>query len=633
MAKLVQSGGTITITGSGFGTKCSTCGVAVVTEPRVGLTVSSWSDNQITAFLPTWTGFMQLNVKTAAGSDTINIMAVPPTVVPDPPSLVLSTNQVQFVYTSDGSSPSSQTVSVSNGGGGTFTWSAASTATWVGLTSAPGLLTISVNPDGLSAGQYTGTVSVTATGVPNSPQSITVVLTVSAGTTPPVTATGALAHFAAGGTWSTGIFVVNTGGQTASFSITFRGGDGNPVAVPFVTGSSSTLSGSGPANGSAYFEASNPQGPLVAGWGQIKADPSIVIQALFRNNVSGTYYEAAVPSSAGSKEFLIPFDATTFAAANAPFYTGIAIANLDQYSAPITCTARDGNGVVIPNAVQVPVQAPLGHWAGYEFPSLTGKRGTINCTSNSNLAATALRFIGTSAFSSLPVVTIPSNSTSVSTNSALAHFAVGETWTTGLFVMNNSAQAAQFSIAFYGDDGAPMELPFGSGSTSVLKGTIQGKGSSYFQAANEAMPVVSGWARVTAGPSIVVQALFRSGANGTFYEAAVPSSPGSKSFTFPFDATTFGSNGLPFYTGFAVANLDQIWASLDCTARDSSGGVIPNAVTLPQLNPSGHWANYLFPTLTGKRGTISCVSSTNVAATALRFIGTSTFSSLPVIAK
>ena len=64
--------------------------------------------------------------------------------------------------------------------------------------------------------------------------------------------------------------------------------------------------------------------------GQVTADPSIVVQALFRQDDNGAYYEAAVPSDSGSNEFLIPFDATTFAAAGVPFYTGFAIANMDQ---------------------------------------------------------------------------------------------------------------------------------------------------------------------------------------------------------------------------------------------------------------------------------------------------------------
>jgi hypothetical protein len=215
----------------------------------------------------------------------------------------------------------------------------------------------------------------------------------------------ALAHLAAGATWTTGFHVINTSDHTALFTINFRDDNGNAVSLPFPSGASSTLSGQLPPQGSAYIEAANPQGPLTGAWGQIAADPSIVVQALFRASANGTYYEAAVPSTQGGTGFEIPFDATTFAAGNLPLYTGIAIANLDQFNpANLTCTANDGGGNPIPNGVTVPPIPPLGHWANFLFPALTGLRGTIDCTSTTAVAALALRFIGTTAFSSLPVI-------------------------------------------------------------------------------------------------------------------------------------------------------------------------------------------------------------------------------------
>ena len=215
----------------------------------------------------------------------------------------------------------------------------------------------------------------------------------------------ALPHLAAGGSWTTGIFVINTSPQPAGFSIAFRDDNGNAVALPFSAGSTNILSGTVPALGSAYFEAGNAQSPLTVAWGQVTADSPIVVQGVFRNSANGTYYEAAVPSTQGSREFEIPFDATNFVPANLPIYTGLAIANLDPTTvASLTCTARDSAGNVIPNGVTVPSIPPSGHWANFLFPALTGQRGTIDCTSTTNIGVVALRFIGTTAFSSLPVV-------------------------------------------------------------------------------------------------------------------------------------------------------------------------------------------------------------------------------------
>ena len=216
--------------------------------------------------------------------------------------------------------------------------------------------------------------------------------------------TAGLAHYAVGSNWTTGIFVVNTGSTAAQYAISFFDDNGNPAAVPFASGSTTRLSGTLPPFGSTYLEASNPNGPLTAGWGSISADSSIVIQSLFRSTLNNTRYEAAVASSTGSRAFELPFDATNFAA-NTPLYTGIAIANLDTANtAQVSCIARDSSGNVIPNGVSIPSIPRQGHWAGFQFPVLLGQRGTLDCTSTTSVAVVALRFIGTDTFSSLPVI-------------------------------------------------------------------------------------------------------------------------------------------------------------------------------------------------------------------------------------
>jgi hypothetical protein len=447
--------------------------------------------------------------------------------------------------------------------------------------------------------------------------------------TAPSAQTPLLAHFAAGDTWTTGIFAINTGTQAANYSISFFDDNGDPSVLPFASGSTNILTGTVAPLGSAYLEANDAGVLLHSGWGQITAGSSVLVQALFRNNANGTYYEAAVPSNTGSTEFLLPFNATTFIATGDPLYTGFAIANPNPAPANVTCTARDSSGSTIPNAVVVPQLDPFGHWSNYLFPALTGMQGTIDCVSSANMAATAFRFIGTNAFSSLPVVDLPAGASGTS----LAHVAAGGSWTTGVFVINTGTQAANYSIAFHDDNGNPIVLPFTTGSTNTLSGTVPARGSFYIEASNPAIALQSGWGQITASPGIVVQALFRNNVDGTYYEAAVPSSSGSAEFLIPFDATTFAPTGDPLYTGFAIANPNQTAANVTCTARDSSGNIIPNAVVIPSIKPLGHWANYLFPALAGLQGTIDCVSATKIAATAFRFIGANAFSSLPVIVK
>jgi hypothetical protein len=329
---------------------------------------------------------------------------------------------------------------------------------------------------------------------------------------------------------------------------------------------------------------------------------------------------------------VIPFDATTFATTGQPFVTGIAIANLNPAVANVTCTAYNSNGVAIPNAVPVPMLAPLGHWAAFTFPLLSGLRGIIDCVSNTNISGLALRALG-SELTSLPVVTNPASLTGPSNTGALAQLTAGGGLTTGFFFLNTGNAPANYSMNLYGDQGNRIAMPFANGTSNQLAGAIPAHGLVYYETINPQLPLQQGWGLFAADAPIVVQALFRNAVNGTYYEAAVPSTPGGiNEVVFPFDATTFAATGQPLATGVAVANLNTFTANITCLASDQNGIVIPNAIQIPALPPLGHWAGFQFPALNGKRGTIDCTSNTNISATALRARG-SALSSLPVVTK
>jgi hypothetical protein len=85
--------------------------------------------------------------------------------------------------------------------------------------------------------------------------------------------------------------------------------------------------------------------------------------------------------------------------------------------------------------------------------------------------------------------------------SALPHFAAQDVWTTGIFVINTSAtNSANFSISFYDDTENAQPLPFPTGATSVLTGTIPALGSSYYEASNPSLAAIDGWGRISADP-------------------------------------------------------------------------------------------------------------------------------------
>lgn len=100
-----------------------------------------------------------------------------------PPGLALNKSSLTFEALPGGSNPPSQTVAVSNAGAGTLNWVVTENAPW--LTVSPlsgtnaGTLTASVNISGLAQGTYSTSITVTATGATNSPQSIAVTLVIS----------------------------------------------------------------------------------------------------------------------------------------------------------------------------------------------------------------------------------------------------------------------------------------------------------------------------------------------------------------------------------------------------------------------------------------------------------------------
>ncbi len=95
------------------------------------------------------------------------------------PTLARSPATLSFTGTAgDGSGtlPAEQTISITNTGGGTLSWTASANQSWVVLRStsgtAPASLNVTINPAGLSAGTSTATVTITSTGVTGSPQTV-----------------------------------------------------------------------------------------------------------------------------------------------------------------------------------------------------------------------------------------------------------------------------------------------------------------------------------------------------------------------------------------------------------------------------------------------------------------------------
>jgi len=116
--------------------------------------------------------------------------------VTDAPAIGVSRNSIQFDAPEGGSAPPSQTVDVSNVGGGTLTglsttvrYGSGQTTGWLQATlqgtQAPTSLVLGAQTGNLTAGTYTATVLISATGAANTPVSLDVTLVVNSNTQQP----------------------------------------------------------------------------------------------------------------------------------------------------------------------------------------------------------------------------------------------------------------------------------------------------------------------------------------------------------------------------------------------------------------------------------------------------------------
>src|SRR5579864_2439122 len=97
----------------------------------------------------------------------------------------VSSASVWFTYTMSGTVPASQSIQISNAGGGSLNWTATSTAPWLKLMpasgSTPSTIAVSVEPAGLAASAYTDTIQISAQG--GGRTSVNVTLTVNTAAT------------------------------------------------------------------------------------------------------------------------------------------------------------------------------------------------------------------------------------------------------------------------------------------------------------------------------------------------------------------------------------------------------------------------------------------------------------------
>ena len=100
----------------------------------------------------------------------------------NPPEISLNPTELYFGAVSQGPVTGAQEVRIENTGGDTLHWNSVSDSSWLSCTptsgTGPGIISVSVDPSGLAAGSFTGTISISDPDASNSPQTLTVNLTV-----------------------------------------------------------------------------------------------------------------------------------------------------------------------------------------------------------------------------------------------------------------------------------------------------------------------------------------------------------------------------------------------------------------------------------------------------------------------
>lgn len=166
----------LTVNGSSaaFGTNGGSFSVGANTT---GLSIGNYSGNVILA--------------ASGAANTPQSIAITLSVTAAPtPTIGVSATNISFTGVQGGGNPSAQALTISNTGAGTLNWSITENAPWLTPSAlsgtGPGSITFSVNTAGMTAGTYTAPVTISATGATNTPQTVTVNLTLTAPSIPAI---------------------------------------------------------------------------------------------------------------------------------------------------------------------------------------------------------------------------------------------------------------------------------------------------------------------------------------------------------------------------------------------------------------------------------------------------------------
>jgi len=216
------------------------------------------------------------------------------------------------------------------------------------------------------------------------------------------TPTNILPQLAFGGGWYTALYFTNLNENAVSFPVSFVAGDGTPLNIPALNGSSNGSSAQVnlAARGTAIIQAPN-NGSLVEGYVAAALPSGVTGYGVFRFTPQGAPagQEAVVPlSGVTATTSTMIFDETSYV-------TGVAVVGLSSSAVTVNVTAYGAGGNTIgTGTIQLAANGKTALLLK-DIPGLAGvvgQRGSVDFNvSGANVAVLGIRYNG-QAFTSVP---------------------------------------------------------------------------------------------------------------------------------------------------------------------------------------------------------------------------------------
>lgn len=223
-------------------------------------------------------------------------------------------------------------------------------------------------------------------------------VTVESGSAETAAPTAVLPQLAFGGGWYTALYFTNLNSTAASFTVNFVAGDGAPLNIPALNGSSVAVNLD--ARGTSIVEIPN-MGDLVEGYAAAALPVGVTGYGVFRYTAPGATagQEAVVPlSGTTATTSTMIFDETAYT-------TGVAVVGLGSAAVTVNVTAYGTQGNTIgTGSIQLAANGKTAVLLR-DIPGLSGvvgQYGSVDFSvSNGNVAALGIRYNG-QAFTSIP---------------------------------------------------------------------------------------------------------------------------------------------------------------------------------------------------------------------------------------